>query len=322
LAETGAQRHTASVTPGSLTRDTQVSESVRGRPAERLRGLVAAYDGYRQRGDEPARHLGLSSPFMTLIVTLDEPVHVIRHVDRARPPARYEALVGGLHASPVVIGHDGAQSGIQLRVSPLASRALFGVPAAELAGLDLPASDVLGGLASELHERIAAAPSWRERFAILDRALTRRMTETPEIAAPVVQAWQLILASAGSAPVAIIAREVGWSERHLTKRFSREVGLTPKLASRIVRFHRARRALQSQLAAGGRPEIAWTAADCGYADQSHLVRDFRAFAELPPARWLREEFGNVQDEPPSAIYCAAHEHQNTPTPGLANASRP
>ena len=184
-------------------------------------------------------------------------------------------------------------------MSPLASRALLGVPAGDLAGIDLPASDVLGRLAGELHERLAAASDWRERFAILDAALTRRLTGERVIPAPIAQAWRLILASAGSAPVARIAREVGWSERHLTNRFRREIGLTPKLASRIVRFHRARHALQAQLTTGGRPDIAGTAAHCGYADQSHLVRDFRAFAELAPARWLREEFGNVQDKPPS-----------------------
>ena len=236
---------------------------------------------------------------MTVIVTLDEPLQIVRHVSAARPPASYQALIGGLHATPVVIGHDGAQSGIQLRVSPLASRPLFGVPAGELAGVDLPASEVLGRLAGELHERVAAASGWMERFSILDAALTRRVTGEQELPAPIVQAWRLILASAGSTPVTSIAREVGWSERHLTNRFHREVGLTPKLASRIVRFHRARHALQSQLTTGGRPDIAGTAARCGYADQSHLVRDFRAFAELPPGRWLREEFGNIQDAPAS-----------------------
>jgi AraC-like DNA-binding protein len=238
---------------------------------------------------------------MTVIVTLDEPLQVVRHVDRARPPALYQALVGGLHATPVVIGHDGSQGGIQLRVSPLASRALLGVPAGELAGLDVPASDLLGRLACELHERIAAAPDWQERFAILDAALIRRLTAKQEVPVPVAQAWRLILATAGSASVAGIAREVGWSERHLSNRFRQEIGLTPKLASRIVRFHRARHALHSELVAGGRPNIGWTAAHCGYADQSHLVRDFRAFAELPPSQWLREEFGNVQDEPPPTI---------------------
>jgi AraC-like DNA-binding protein len=299
----------------------RVVESVRGRPTERLRGLVAAYDGYRQRGGEPARHLGLPSPFMTVIVTLDEPLQVVSHVNPARPPAHYRALVGGLHASPVVIGHDGAQSGIQLRVSPLASRALLGVPAVELAGIDLPASDVLGRFADELHERIAAATDWHERFAILDAALTRRLTGEHAIPIAIAHAWGLVLASAGTAPVARIAREVGWSERHLTNRFRREIGLTPKLASRIVRFHRARHALHSQLATGRRPDIAGTAAQCGYADQSHLVRDFRAFAELAPAQWLRAEFGNVQDKPRPDDLPSAHEPNITPTAGLADPSR-
>jgi AraC-like DNA-binding protein len=36
------------------------------------------------------------------------------------------------------------------------------------------------------------------------------------------------------------------------------------------------------------------AAEHGYADQSHLVRDFVAFSGRSPTRWLAEEFGNVQ----------------------------
>src|SRR5215831_1425021 len=99
-----------------------VSESAHGSPARALRDLIASYDGYRQRGVAPARHLGLPSPFITLIFTLDEPLHLVEHVDRSRPPATYQSVIGGLHATSVVIAHDGAQSGIQLGVSPLASR--------------------------------------------------------------------------------------------------------------------------------------------------------------------------------------------------------
>jgi hypothetical protein len=94
---------------------------------------------------------------MTMILTLDEPLQVVCHLDRRRPASRYESLVGGLHSTPVVIGHDGAQSGIQVSVSPLASRALFGVPAGELAGVDLAAEDVLGRVVGELREQITTA---------------------------------------------------------------------------------------------------------------------------------------------------------------------
>ena len=104
----------------------------------------------------------------------------------------------------------------------------------------------------------------------------------------------MLLRSAGSVPVSAIAHEVGWSERHLANRFRAEIGLAPKAAARVARFHRARHALQRELADRGRADIAWIAAGCGYADQSHLDRDFNAFAGLPPSRWLLEEFRNVQ----------------------------
>ncbi|HEX3390161.1 MAG TPA: hypothetical protein VHT94_14085, partial [Streptosporangiaceae bacterium] len=55
---------------------TQVSESVRGAPAAPLRGLLSWYSGYRQQGLPPARHRGLPSPYLTVIITLDDPLTV------------------------------------------------------------------------------------------------------------------------------------------------------------------------------------------------------------------------------------------------------
>jgi len=280
-----------------------VSERARGSPTGALRDLIARYDGYRQRGVVPARHLGLPSPFMTVIVTLDDPLHLIEHVDRSRRPASYESLVGGLHATPVVIAHDGAQGGIQLSVSPLASRTLLGMPAGELASADFAGDEIVGRLAGELYERLNAASGWPERFAILDTALSdrasrRRAAAPPE---PVKGAWMLLHRSGGSIPISRLAREVGWSERQLGKRFEHEIGLSPKVAARVIRFDRARRALQAQLASEGRTDIAWVAAQCGYHDQPHLIRDFRSFTGLAPTRWLAQEFGNVQVEPLVAV---------------------
>jgi AraC-like DNA-binding protein len=66
----------------------------------------------------------------------------------------------------------------------------------------------------------------------------------------------------------------------------------------VIRFHRASQALRNQLAFDGRTDIARVAADCGYHDQSHLVRDFRAFTGLAPSQWLQRELRNVQATPP------------------------
>ena len=90
-----------------------IDEHWRRRPAAALRPYVAWYSGYRQRGVPPARHRGLPSPFLTLIFTLDDPLVILAHPDSRQPPGDYGTLLGGLHSTPALIAHEGAQSGIQ-----------------------------------------------------------------------------------------------------------------------------------------------------------------------------------------------------------------
>jgi AraC-like DNA-binding protein len=262
-------------------------EAVAARPVGPLRAVVAEHHAYRQRNVPPSRHLGLPSPWITLILTLDEPLRVARHPDPGQAPAEYRTLVGGLHTSPAVIEHDGAQSGIQLQLSPLGARALLGLPAGELAGVDVPLTDLLGGLGSDLQERVQAAVSWGERFRLLDDGLGGRLDADRVPAPEVRRAWHLLCASGGTVHVADVARAVGWSERHLAARFRVEIGLTPKAAARVIRFDRARRLIPH------RPGAA-VAAGCGYADQAHLVREFVDFTGLAPRAWLAAEVGNLQ----------------------------
>jgi transcriptional regulator GlxA family with amidase domain len=92
----------------------------------------------------------------------------------------------------------------------------------------------------------------------------------------------------GRASVAAVAAEIGWSTRHLTGRFHAEIGVRPKEAARLGRFDNTRRAL------GPAVRPADVAATHGFADQSHLIREFHAFAGCTPSHWLAEEFAFVQ----------------------------
>jgi AraC-like DNA-binding protein len=272
----------------------RVSESARGEPAPALRPYVAWYSGYRLAGHLPGRHRGLPSPYVTMIITLDDPLELAVPTDPRQPPARYTTLLGGLHTTPVIITHPGRQSGIQLAVKPLGARVLFGLPAGELAGLDADAARILGPAACELHQRAREAVSWEQRFAVIDEMLLRQVRDSQAVSPEVSQAWRALLASGGTASVGHLARESGWSTRRFGTRFRTEIGLAPKEAARVVRFDRARRLLQRRVAAAGPPELAALAAACGYYDQAHLAREFRALAGCPPSRWLAEEFRNVQ----------------------------
>lgn len=264
-----------------------VDEYVQALPSAALRPFVAFHSGYRQRGLPPAVHRGLPSPHLTLIFTMDEPLVVTAHADPRQAPGRYDALLGGLHLTPALITHDGRQSGVQVAVRALGCRALFGRPAAELAFQDVPAEAVLGAPAvAEIRERLHHAPGWPARFAAVEDVLIRRLRPGAAVVAPpVTYAWKRLVAGV---PVAAVAAEIGWSGRHLTGRFRAELGLRPKEVARVARFDRARRALRP----GHR--LADLAAGHGFADQSHLVREFRALAGCPPSVWLADEFGFVQ----------------------------
>jgi len=278
-----------------------VDEHCRARPSEPLCPYVAWYTGYRQRGVPPARHRGLPSPFLTFIVTLDEPLVILAHPDPGQRPGHFHTLLGGLHSAPALIAHQGAQSGIQVALRPLGTRALLGLPAGELAGIDVPAEAVLSDLCSELRARVLAAAAWTERFAVLDEILLRRMNAAQLGVAPEIGwAWRQLLTSGGAILVSDLAEQTGWSGRHLASRFREEIGLTPKAAARVIRFDRARRLLARRATAATGPgyRLADLAATCGYFDQAHLAREFNALAGCPPSQWLAEEFGgefrNVQ----------------------------
>jgi AraC-like DNA-binding protein len=261
-------------------------------PTPALRPYINGYIGYRLVGFPPGVHRGLPSRHLTFIVSLGEPIDVILHPDRQQRPEEYGFVLGGLQDCTALIAHHGHQEGIAIELTPIGCRALLGMPARALWNMSLEADTVLGRVASELRERLHLAPAWPARFAACDHVLMGMLTPTVAIAPEVREAWRALVASGGSVPVTELARDVGWSRRHLAERFGDEFGLSPKFAGRVIRFERARRLLQS----AGRPSFADVAAVCGYYDQPHLNRDFVELAGCPPGEWLANELPSVQDD--------------------------
>jgi AraC-like DNA-binding protein len=270
-----------------------LSEMVVGTPQTRLSSLVAGYTGYRIEGAPAGLHRGLPSRHLTLIITLDGTVDFATMPDPAQPPASFTTLIGGLHATPVVIRHNGDQHGIQLHLTPLGTRALLGLPAGELASTVIELGTLLGPVAGALLERVRSASTWTDRFLKLDQALTRVVRQRDGPAPELGWAWRRLAASHGRVEVATLAREVGWSRRYLDARFRHESGLTPKVAARVMRFELAQRLLRAPHRLG----LAGVAVRAGFYDQAHLHREWRELAGCTPSRWLAEEFPFVHDGP-------------------------
>lgn len=261
------------------------------RPAAQLSPFIERYIGYRLSGWPAGLHRGLPSRHMTFIVSIGRDIEVVAQTDPSQAPQRYTSVLGGLQASSATIAHDGNQEGVAIELTPVGSRALLGMPARALWNTSLELSDVVGAPALELWERLQSVEGWDARFAICDDVLGR-VARTDSLEPALRHSWQLLVACGGTASVADLAARVGWTRQHLARRFGDEFGLSPKLASRIIRFERARRMLQT---APAFVSIAQVAATCGYYDQAHLTRDFVAFAGCPPARLVAEEVPSFQD---------------------------
>ena len=237
---------------------------------------VDSYTGYHE--DVPVRRLEEPPAQAILILGFGSPMDVVDASGRRRT---HRAFAVGLEQRPSTTEHFGGQLGVEVRLSPLAARRLLRVPMSELADGVIELDDLVGPDAEQLLERLAGAPSWDARFALVDSAIARALDGTPPPRPEVAWAWRRLCASGGRARVDDLAHEAGWSRRHLAACFRDEVGLAPKAAARLLRFNRAATLLRR----GAADRLGDVALDCGYFDQAHLNRDFREFAGCTPGQF-------------------------------------
>ena len=245
-------------------------------PDPRLRELVREYHDFRERTPGPLRRRELASPDVALIVDLGPGWRV--------EGDRHGSFVGGLYDGPVDVEHDGEARAVQVDLTPLGARALLGVPLSELTRRVVDLGDLLGPDAERLAERLHELGDGEARFALLDRLLLERIGDAPPPRPDVAFAWRRLAQTGGRLQVSDLARELGCSRRHLSGRFAEEVGLPPKAYARVLRFRTA----ADTLLRGGEERLAEVAAACGYADQSHLNREFRALAGATPTELLAQ----------------------------------
>ncbi len=98
-----------------------------------------------------------------------------------------------------------------------------------------------------------------------------------------LQAVSLARTSEGNATAGGIADRLGVHPRRLLRIFQSSVGTNPRTYCNLLRFRRAADRLRAKPGA----ELKSVALECGYADQAHLCRDFRRFAETSPARYVQ-----------------------------------
>jgi AraC-like DNA-binding protein len=190
---------------------------------------------------------------------------------------RAVALVGSRTSPSAELILSGNVDAFTIVFLPGAFSILFGVPAVELTNGDFNGQEVLGQRIDELYGRLGEVSAFHDRVHVADGFLTALRPATASVSA-IVRTARAMIRNNGSVRISEIAHQTGLGLRQFERRFDQEIGVSPRLYARIIRFEAAlqRRAVS--------PTTPWTdiAHDMGYHDQMHMVHDFARLAGDSP----------------------------------------
>jgi len=192
------------------------------------------------------------------------------------------AWVGGPQVGPLLIHQPPHQNVMGVRLLPAGAYGLLARPMHDVVGLSVDLVDLVGPAAAELAERCDAARSVAARFRIVAEWIAARLARTRGMDEAIAWAVARLDESGGTVPIRELRAHVGMSKARLAGLFREQIGLTPKLYARVVRFHQTLGLLQ----AGGPGRLTDVALDGRYYDQPHMNAEFRALGGLTPSEFL------------------------------------
>ena len=207
------------------------------------------------------------------------------------PPIRQSPAVGppflatagfliGPHDRPLVNEPTGETHCVGIVTTAIGCRAVFGAYPAPLRGRVV---DLLGAWPAgrALRADLLGGGEADELLARTEDVLAAGLDESDRGLERCAEAVAL-LEEAPARPVADVAATLGVSHGHLDREFTRVVGLSPRTLARVLRVRRLLEAIDVD------EGIAWTrlAADLGWYDQAHLVRDVTRHTGVPPTAYV------------------------------------
>ena len=257
-------------------------ESVRSTPHPELAIYVRCYQGYFEASAQPVRRRELPSGDVALIISFGPRYQMIDPLSGGSLGTCC-TFVAGLDDTYSVVDSTGAGVAMQIDFTPIGAHRVLQTPMHLLAHRTTELSDLLGSRADRLVEQLFAAPDWRSRFTILDAYLLSKIWGAPDVSREIGWVWRQLTINHGMTPISKLTGNLGWSRKRLVRAFRDHIGVPPKTLSRVLRFQHALEELGSRSAVNA----SLVAAECGYSDQAHMIREFSALSGSTPIELVR-----------------------------------
>jgi AraC-like DNA-binding protein len=237
-------------------------------------------DGY---AEQASKERVLPTGDIQLVISLGDDQLRTYHARNAEKSQTYRGpLLCGPRSECSIIDTRPLASSMGVLFKPGSAFPFLGTPVGELHNLNVSLESLWGRKADELRDRLLEARTPEARFRILEQSLLAQVNLAWERHPAVTYALRHFQAVPHDQTIAVVAERTGFSAKWLIEVFRAQVGLTPKVYCRLRRFQTALKLIGQKQ----QPDWAGLALTCGYYDQAHFNRDFRAFSGLSPTTYL------------------------------------
>ncbi|MFC3852268.1 helix-turn-helix domain-containing protein [Salinispirillum marinum] len=218
---------------------------------------------------------------ISLIIELDDqPCYVTELAQQSVKVHCIGSWLSGFHDSAMVFTTPANTKLVAVRFYPAGLYEFIAGDAAPFTNQVVPGCAVFGSKITALREQLLREPSPEKILEVFADWLTHQRSKRQDLAVRQVIEQLLHNPTAETLKQALDAQP--YSHKHFVKLFTEHTGTTPKRLQRILRFQQIFQAIQRA------DKVSWgtISHDCGYYDQAHFIKEFKAFSGINPKEYL------------------------------------
>lgn len=213
--------------------------------------------------------------------------------DTLKPNATYEKVwISGAHKNYLSISAHEDSEMFVVQFKPYGAHPFLHVPMENMADKVIHTEELFDDQLISLHADLHAEETSLDKFKVAESWLLERFEEAKTPPPALIEFYEE-LQKAPAANYPLIVENYPNTQKHLIDQFKKYVGLTPKVAQRILRFNEI-------LAKVHKKEmISWAqiAYQCGFTDQSYFIKEFKLFSGFNPEEFIDQNY--KEEDPPN-----------------------
>lgn len=194
-----------------------------------------------------------------------------------------KAWISGERTRYIVIGTDNTHM-IGIRFKPGGAYPFFGFPISELSEWVTELDLIWGRLIYNIRDQLLEIESPNAKIRRFEEFLLEQVQRSLEPNRAIAFAVHRLQHSPQFLAIRDLANQIGITQKHLISQFEKIVGLRPKSFARVVKFQKVLSLVETK------KQVEWAsiAAECGYYDQAHFIKEFHTFSGLNPSAYLTQ----------------------------------